>query len=91
MSYMFNNCSSLINLNMTDFLTDNVTNMSHLLYNCEKLNFIDFSSFNTTKVNDYNNIFDGLSENGTFVYNRTIFTISGQIPETWAKTDINNN
>ena len=88
---MFNNCSNLTSLNMTNFLTDNVINMSHLLYNCENLNYIDFSSFNTLKASDYDNIFDGLPENGTFVYNGKTFTISDKIPATWIKKDTSNN
>ena len=34
MSWMFNGCSSLNELNLNNFNTNNVTNMSYMLYGC---------------------------------------------------------
>ena len=34
MSHMFDGCSSLIELNLNNFNTNNVTNMSHMFYGC---------------------------------------------------------
>ena len=35
---MFCECSSLTNINLSKFNTNNVTNMSGMFYKCEKLN-----------------------------------------------------
>ena len=37
MSYMFNKCNSLTNLNLSNFNTRNVTDMSYMFSGCESL------------------------------------------------------
>ena len=37
MSYMFYNCSSIKELNLSNFNTNNVTNMEGMFYNCLSL------------------------------------------------------
>ena len=50
MSNMFYNCSSLKELDLSKFNTDNVTNMRSMFYNCSSLTILDLSKFNTDKV-----------------------------------------
>ena len=49
---MFYNCNKLTKLDISNFNTNNVTNLSHLFYNCYSLISIDLSNFNTNKVTD---------------------------------------
>ena len=45
--YMFFGYSSLININLSNFKTQNVTNMSEMFSECELLTNINFSNLNT--------------------------------------------
>ena len=51
MSCMFYNCSSLKELNLSNFNTKNVTNMSYMFGYCSSLKELNLSNFNTSKVN----------------------------------------
>ena len=57
MSFMFVNCSSLKNLDLSSFDTSNVTMMQLLFNGCESLTDINLSSFNTENVVEMNNMF----------------------------------
>ena len=61
MSYMFENCSSLTILDVSNFDTSNVTNMSYMFKNCSKLTSLDFRNATFDKVTSYNNMFYGTS------------------------------
>ena len=50
MSYMFDSCSSLTNLDVSHFNTANVTNMYCMFFNCSSLTSLDVSNFNTANV-----------------------------------------
>ena len=50
MSYMFYNCSSLKELNLSSFNTNQVTNMLWMFDNCSSLKKLNLSSFNTNQV-----------------------------------------
>ena len=50
MSYMFQYCSRLTSLDITNFNTANVTDMSYMFHSCTKLKSLDVTNFNTTKV-----------------------------------------
>lgn len=52
MSDMFDACSSLTSLNVSNFNTAKVTNMSGMFYDCKSLTSLDLSSFNTGNVTD---------------------------------------
>ena len=52
MSDMFDGCSSLKELNLKNFNTNNVTDMSYMFYGCSSLTNINLSNFNTNNVND---------------------------------------
>ena len=47
---LFEYCSNLTSLDLSNFDTSNVTNMSHMFDNCENLKTLDLSNFNTSKV-----------------------------------------
>ena len=47
---MFYNCSSLTNINLSNFNTQNVTNMNHMFSLCISLTNINLSNFNNQNV-----------------------------------------
>ena len=47
---MFADCNSLISINLSNFNTQNVTNMSNMFYKCKSLTSLDLSNFNTQNV-----------------------------------------
>ena len=58
LSYMFSGCKNLCSLDLSSFNTDNVTNMSHMFYDCyEFLHSLDLSSFNTKNVTNMSYMF----------------------------------
>ena len=61
MRFMFDNCSSLTNLDMSGFNTTNVTDMVLLFAGCSALTSLDLSGLNTTNVTEMNWMFDGCS------------------------------
>lgn len=54
---MFNGCSSLISLDVTNFNTANVTDMRYMFCGCSKLTSLDVTKFNTEKVTDMSYMF----------------------------------
>ena len=54
---MFRGCSSLINIDLSNFNTNNVTNMGGMFDGCSSLTNIDLSNFNTNKVTDMGGMF----------------------------------
>ena len=69
MSDMFSKCSSLINLNLSNFNTNNVTNMSYMFFNCSSLTSLNLSNFNINNVNDMWYMFDGLNKDCKLICN----------------------
>ncbi len=57
MGYMFYGCSSLTNINLSNFNTNNVIDMSGLFGGCSSLKDINLSNFNTNKVTDMRAMF----------------------------------
>ncbi|MDE5572014.1 MAG: DUF285 domain-containing protein, partial [Prevotella sp.] len=57
MSYMFDDCWSLDNLDLSNFNTANVTNMEVMFGSCESLATLNLSNFNTEKVTAMNGMF----------------------------------
>jgi len=49
---IFSHCSSLTNINLSNFNTDMITNMSAMFYECSNLTCINLSNFNTKNVTD---------------------------------------
>ncbi len=57
MSYMFNECSSLTSLELSNFNTNNTEDMSYMFSQCSSLTYLNLSNFNTINVKDMNEIF----------------------------------
>ena len=51
--------SSFKEINLSNFNTDNVTDMSLMFYNCSSLKELNLSKFNTNKVTDMYCMFNG--------------------------------
>ena len=56
---MFNGCSALSSLDLSNFNTAIVTNMSYMFFNCANLSSLDLSNFNTAIVSDMSLMFCG--------------------------------
>ena len=56
-NYMFRECKNLTNLDLSNFNTQNVENMSGMFYNCSSLTNLNLSNFNTQNVEDMNVMF----------------------------------
>ena len=58
MSYMFSNCESLTSLpDISNWNTNNVTNMSYMFSNCYSLKILpDIFSWNTNNVTDMSKV-----------------------------------
>ena len=54
---LFRDCSFLVKIDLSNFNTQNVTDMWGMFYNCSSLTNIDLSNFNTQNVNDMGNMF----------------------------------
>ena len=52
MSHMFYGCSSLKELNLNNFNTDNVTDMTHMFSGCSSLKKLNINNFNTNNVTE---------------------------------------
>ena len=59
MEYMFYGCSSLKELNVSNFNINNETKMNGMFYGCSSLTNINLSNFNTSNVTDMNDMFFG--------------------------------
>ena len=57
LNYIFGNCFSLINIDLSNLDIQNVTNMSYMFYQCSSLLSINLSYFNTEKVNNMSYMF----------------------------------
>ena len=57
MKNMFSECKKLTNLNLNNFVTNNVEDMFGMFYNCEELTNLSVTSFNTEQVFDVSYMF----------------------------------
>ena len=62
MKYMFRNCSSLTQIDLSHFNTSNVTDMGMMFHGCASLTSIDVSSFDTSKVTNMEYLFSGCNK-----------------------------
>ena len=60
-NHIFYKCSSLINVDLSNFNTQKVTNMSYMFYGCSSLININLSNINTSNVTHMNSMFSGCS------------------------------
>ena len=56
---MFYWCENLYDLDLSNFITQKVTDMSNMFYFCRKLSILNLSSFNTKNVSKVKGIFYG--------------------------------
>ena len=61
MNYMFSKCSSLKELNLNNFNTNNVTYMSGMFSGCSSLKELNLNNFNTNNVTNMYGMFSGCS------------------------------
>ena len=61
MSWMFRYCSALTTLDVSNFDTQNVTDMRGMFDGCSALTTLDVSKFDTQNVTDMRGMFDGCS------------------------------
>ena len=54
---MFEDCTKLESLDLSNFNTEKVMYMSNMFYNCSALTSLDLRKFNTAKVTEMNNMF----------------------------------
>ena len=59
---MFSGCSSLKELNLSNFNTNNVTNMNSMFSGCSSLKELNLSNFNTNNVTNMRWMFSGCSK-----------------------------
>ena len=57
-NFMFSECNSLTNIDLSNFNTQNVTGMNDMFSNCNSLTNIDLSNFNTQNVTDMRGMFN---------------------------------
>ena len=62
MRSMFWGCSSLKELNLSNFNTNNVTKMGCMFFGCSSLKELNLSNFNTNNVTNMNSMFSGCSK-----------------------------
>ena len=63
MDHMFYNCSSLASLDLSNFNTNNITNMECMFCNCSSLTSLNLSNFNTNNVINMYGMFNNLNKN----------------------------
>nr|WP_220431722.1 BspA family leucine-rich repeat surface protein [Segatella copri] len=62
MGYMFQDCISLMSLDLSHFDTSKVTDMSYMFANCSSLTSLDLSHFDTSKVTGMSYMFANCSK-----------------------------
>lgn len=55
---MFEQCTNLTNVDVSDFDTSNVEQMFYMFFRCEKLTHLDFSGWDTSKVINFDSFLD---------------------------------
>ena len=61
MSYMFSGCSSIEEINLSNFNTNNVTNMCCMFYDCTSLKELNINYFNYNNETYMKSMFSGCS------------------------------
>ena len=56
---MFDGCSSLKELKLINFYTNNVINMSYMFRGCSSLKEVNLNNFNTNNVTNMSDMFNG--------------------------------
>ena len=61
MEYLFKGCSSLKDIDLSNFNTNNVKDMNSMFQECSSLKELNLSNFNTNNVKDMNSMFQECS------------------------------
>ena len=80
---MFSGCTSLTSIDLSGLVTNNISNYEGLFYDCNRLSYIDISSFTHNDLNDSNlSIFNkNIHLNPTIIINEDFYErIQSQIP-----------
>ena len=88
MEYMFYNCSSLVNLNLNNFNTENAVDISNMFNYCSNLLNLNFPFLNTLKCTKYDNIFDGCYDLTLIINSNLCGNIINYIPDYINITDL---
>lgn len=84
MCYMFNNCSLLISLDLSNFNTTKVTNMSYMFNNCSKLTTLKINKFIINDGTDITNMFNSCNSLSNIWLSQTLYnyfkTIQNKLP-----------
>ena len=62
MIYMFDGCTKLESLDLTNFNTAEVKSMTYMFNNCSTLTSLNLSNFNNAKVTDMSSMFEGCTK-----------------------------
>ena len=81
MRNMFYNCSSLTQLDLYNFNTNNVIDVSNMFYSCTSLISLNIASFNLLGVDSYSMMFDGCYNLTLTIVPEYCFKIMGSIPK----------
>ena len=73
MNGIFGNCKQLTSLNLSNFNTDKVKNFNAMFSGCSSLVYLDIRNFNSINLDENTIMFYEVAENGTIIYNSTIF------------------
>ncbi len=65
---MFWNCISLKDINVSNFNTQNVWDMSFMFYRCQSVERLDLSNFNTSNVINMSMMFEGTLSLNNIIY-----------------------
>ena len=57
LSNMFENCTSLVSIDLSNFTPQNVIDISYMFYNCENLTKINLLNMNTSQVRNMAGVF----------------------------------
>ena len=66
---MFSDCSFLTSLNLSNFNTNNVKNMSYMFSDCSFLTSLNLSNFNNNNVTNMNYMFCGIKKGCNLICN----------------------
>ena len=69
---MFSYCSSLTKLDLSNFNTEIVTNMSYMFFECSSLTKLDLSKFDTKNIENMTNMFYGCDSLQTVTFNNNL-------------------
>ena len=57
--HMFHGCEKLVELDLSNWNTENATDMSGMFYDCSSLEYLDLANIKTNNVNDFSYMFKG--------------------------------